>query len=1162
MGRLIGALRPRLALVAALCCLAWHATAQTGSNLRQRWVKAQGDTLRIDTLSIVPGSLTLFADSLPVPEQQYDLRPYEGLVIWAGAPDSVLARYRVMPLLLGGRLQHKDPSRIGERTDRPDPFKYVPPKQENDLMGLRGLERSGSISRGVLFGNNQDLSVNSTLNLQLGGRISDRIGVAASVTDNNIPVQAGGNTAELQDFDQVFIKLFEENARGPGNKWELIAGDFVLQRPTSHFLTYLKKAKGLSYDLRTDAGRARMATGVSAAISKGKFARNVIQGIEGVQGPYRLRGNEAGSVIIVLSGSERVFIDGQIMARGQENDYVIDYNTAEVTFTARQLVTKDRRIVVEFQYSDKNYARSLVRLDHTVDMGRSVLRLHAYSEQDHRNQPLQQEVGEAEREVLRSAGDDPLAAAIDGADSTGFVSDQVLYRRTDSLGYSPVYVYSTDPAAALFRVVFTQVGAGSGDYVLQEFTPNGRVFRWVGPDTIGGTVIRRGEFAPLRLLVAPRAQQLITLGVDHRFAPRSTATVEGAFSRLDANTFSSADGADDQGYGLLARGAHAVPLSAKDTSLHLLLGAEAEAISRHFRFVERYRAVEFERNWNAIGLDLAEEQVLASASVGLTGRRLGKVLYGLGTFLVRDRYTGWKQDLASDLRLGRFELTGTASWLQADAARESDFLRNKGRARYRLKPFSVGVMSENEVNLFRLDSVQGLQPGSYAFEDIEAFIQSPDSAVNKWRASAGQRTDRALRDGALTASTIANAYAFSIDLARNPRNRFAATATYRSLRVLDSALTAAKPQDTYLARVDYDLTLWKGAAVIDIFNEFGSGLEQRREYIYVQVPAGQGLYIWNDYNGNGIKELNEFEQANFGYEADYLRVFVPGNTYVRNYSNQTSAALDLRPGVRWADAGGLRGFIGRFSNLASMRVDRRSSTTDPWKVLDPLAPERADTNLTSYAGSTRNTLYYDRTSRVWSVDHTWQNDRSRNLLLNGYESRSREFNTVRARLNITRHWSIDVEGERGRVGNASDLLSGRTWAIAQEGVRPRVTWQPNTSVRATLAYKATAKRNREEFGGEEAGIQDLGLEFRYNTAGKGSILATANLVDIRFSGEVNSALGNELLAGLKPGMNGTWSLSIQRNLSGNLQVDLTYNGRRSEGVPVVHVGGAQVRAFF
>ena len=125
-----------------------------------------------------------------------------------------------------------------------------------------------------------------------------------------------------------------------------------------------------------------------------------------------------------------------------------------------------------------------------------------------------------------------------------------------------------------------------------------------------------------------------------------------------------------------------------------------------------------------------------------------------------------------------------------------------------------------------------------------------------------------------------------------------------------------------------------------------------------------------------------------------------------------------------------------------------------------------------------------------------------------------------------------------------------------------MTWQPNTSMRAILSFKYTEKKNRQEFGGEQALIQDLGAEFRYNTAGKGSVLVNANLVDITFDGVANSSLGNEMLSGLKAGTNVTWSVSVQRNLSNNLQIDLTYNGRRSEGVPVIHVGGAQVRAFF
>jgi hypothetical protein len=1138
--------------------------AQDLSNLRQRWLRPTGDTLRLDTLSIIPGSLLILANDQPLGPDNYTLDPYKASLVLRSEADSVLIRYRVMPLLLGGVKQHKDTLRLRAANDaRQDPFRYEPARSTNDLMGLQGLNRSGSISRGVLFGNNQDLSVNSTLNLELSGRLSDRIQVLASITDNNIPIQAGGNTLELQDFDQVFIKLFEEDPQRAGNQWELIAGDFVLQRPKSHFLTYLKKTKGLSFDTRLiGSEQVKSTLGTSVAISKGKFARFQVQGVEGVQGPYRLRGNDGEAFIIVLSGTERVFIDGQLLTRGQENDYVIDYNTAEVTFTARRLITKDRRITVEFQYSDKNYARSLVRLDNTTEVGRSTIRFNLYSEQDHKNQPLQQQLSETEREVLREAGDDPLAAAVSGVDSTGYVTDQVLYRVTDSLGYTPVYVYSTSPELALYRLTFTQVGTGNGDYVQQEFTPNGRVFRWVPPDTVDNLIIKRGDHAPVRVLIAPKSQQLITLGVDHRLGKRTTATVEGAFSNNDRNTFSELNNSDDKGLGLLARINHEIPLPGKDTTLRLVLSGETETTYRNFRFIERYRAVEFERNWNARGISLDGDQLIAGATVGIKGKRIGQASYGLNTFQVTDHYSGWKQDLTSDLHPGRTDIVGVASWLSSTQPSTSDFLRHKGTVRQRLTPLTIGFNSEHERNLFRSDTVSGLLAGSYQFHEWEGFVQSSDSTRNKWRLGGGQRMDQVVRNGELATSTMATSGSFGLDLTKDPRNKLATSFTYRSLEIRDATLTSNRPEDTYLARIDYDLMLWKGAALVDLFYEFSSGLEQERSYIYIQVPAGQGLYIWNDYNGDGIKDLNEFELANFSYEADYLRVFVPSDTYVRTYRNQFSASVDLRPAVKWSNVKGVRQFLAKFSDNASFRVDRKTSADDLLNAMDPFVPEITDPQLISYNGSSRNTLYYDRTSRIWSMDHTWQSDRGRSLLLNGFESRSREFNTLRLRWNMTRQWSLDVETERGRVGNASDLLTGRTYTIDQQGLRPRITWQPNTSVRAQAYFKVTDKKNAAEFGGQRALLNDLGLELRYNTAGKGSLLMNANLVDIRYDGEVNSSLGNEMLGGLKPGANATWSISVQRNLSNNLQVDITYNGRRSEGVPVVHVGGAQVRAYF
>lgn len=1152
------------------CCIVLWAFMSNGyaqyTNVRIKSVTLESDSVLLDSLSIIPGSLlarSCIDSSVVLCEVDYlrsVLRVKGDLV----RPVCLLVEYRVWPAGFKPSYYHKDLAMIRSNNGGTfNPYKVGSKKSADELLGQDGLQKSGSVSRGISFGNAQNLTVNSTLNLQLSGKLNERYSVLASVTDDNIPVQPNGNTAQLQDFDQVFIQLYNEKSK-------LVAGDFILRKPDSYFLNYFKRAQGGYFSSKQTmvskrGGAIVVNTEASAAVSKGRFARNTIQGVEGNQGPYRLKGAENELFIIVLAGTEAVYIDGKRLERGQDKDYVIDYNAAEVVFTPRQLITKDRRIAVEFQYSEKRYARPMLQASVGMQSDRGKIYLHAYAEGDAKNQPLQQELNAEDRAIMAAAGDNLLAASKTGIQQVAFSGSAVLYAMRDTLGFDSVFVYSTDSVLAKYRVTFTQVGTGLGDYVEDGFTANGKKYKWVEPLVTPEGISHQGSFAPVIVLATPKKNQMFVAGGEllgrTRGNRKSRLFVEGALSNRDLNTFSGLDQNDNLGGAF--KTVYAWEKLPNDSSLHkskFSVNLGYEYTGQHFQRVERFREVEFERNWNLLDQNLARDFHLVNADMSWTRASLGSASLGGEALVLGEGYTGYKAKLATDFLTKKFKAWSTASFLETNGAVNSKFLRHRSDLYRNFGKIKLAFKDEHELNTLYAASSNLPLLGSYQFYDWQASVGTIDSLKTQVSVYFRERTD--LKPDSLLLSAVTRAGEYGLTLARQTERagRFNVIVSNRRLRVVDPERFTSAPENTLLLRAEHNGKSKSGFIQSTTFYEVGSGLEQKREFVYLEVQPGQGIYIWNDYNNNGVKELNEFEVAQFSYEANYIRTFVQSNEYVRVFSNQFSQSLVITPERLYKNPVGWQKMFSRFSSQTSYKVDRKTGKQEGDARFNPFLDVSSDTALVATTGSFRQVFFFNKTSPTFGLDFTLQQLRGKSLLSNGYESREEEFQQLGGRWNLFSTVSFLYELKQGVKRIASDFLTGRNYRIQYATVNPRLSWQYDNQKRFQLLGEWTEKQNTT--GEERARIWKLGLEANLNALDKGLFQVTLDYFNITYNGSGYSAVGFEMLEGLNSGNNFTWSAGVQRTVAKNLQLSINYNGRKPEGVSTIHAGGLQLKAFF
>lgn len=1014
----------------------------------------------------------------------------------------------------------------------------------------KDLQKSGAIIRGFTIGTNRDFQVNSGLRLQLSGKLSDDIDIVAALTDENTPIQPEGNTETLDELDKVFIELRHKNATGT-------FGDYELNLRNNEFSQLTRKLQGLKGEINFGDTKGT----VAVASSRGKFNTNQFNGSDGNQGPYRLSGINNERAIIIIAGSEKIYIDGELMKRGENNDYVIDYSNAQITFTPKRLITSASRVSVDFEYTDQNFRRNFFGADFSTQIWNNRLKVGVgyFREGDDQRSPIEYSFSESDMKILENAGNDRNAAAKSGVtlalpDSTGKV--QGVYSKIDTLINSQqfsYYKYAPGKSSSVYNVSFSYVGEGNGDYT-KESLGN---YRFVG--------IKNGVYLPFVFLPVPELKQLGNFSLAANLWEGVNLSAELSGSSWDKNRFSTIG--DDSNFGY----ARKILLDVSPREIKLgnfsfgKIGASFKDrfIQGRFTSLDRINDVEFNRSYN-LTQQASEDQTLREFSLSyLPAQNISlNTKYGFlkqGDSFSSDRYLiKFDYGNSKDYKLS-YDLDYVSS---KNKSFNSNWIRQNAKTFYTFGSFKPGVEFLYENKEEKVASKDSLLLTSLKYYEAAPFVEFSYLNAFDLRTSISVREESFPLNGTMLKQSSATTQQYQVNYRGLKEFTTSLNVTFRSKKYTDDFQKLGYGNnETVLLLSQSKVNLLNGFLTGDLYYQAATEQSARLEKVFVKVPKGNGNYIYlGDLNNNGIPEENEFQLT--AYDGDYILVTIP--------TDKLFPVMDLKTNMRWridfsrvANGDGFWSSVLKpISTETFWRIEENSKISDT-KQIYLLNLSQFLNDETTIRGSQlfQQDINLFQNSNELSFRLRFTQRKSLNQFSGGDERGFFSERGLRIRFKM-----IDEIGNQTEIINQTDNLispvtTNRARQISRNNFNTDFSYRPVNNIE--VGFKIEAGRSTDEYPSTPTIVDMNSITLRVNflfenigrlriEAERTELISSSNSYNIPF----------EITRGNAIGKNYFWRAFFDYRVSGFIQTSLSYDARIQGTGKVIHTMRAEARAYF
>lgn len=976
--------------------------------------------------------------------------------------------------------------------------------------------KSGSIYRGITIGSRGSLSLHSGMNLELDGKLSEGISIQGVLSDQNLPIQPEGNTQTLEEIDKVYIRVKLPHE-------QLVFGDYELMFKDSQLGNYSRRLEGVQFASQ----RANHQTEAAGALTRGQYHSNYFLGEEGNQGPYQLVGRNGETAIIVLAGTEHVWINGELKQRGENYDYVIDYSTAEIKFTPRCLVTAAARITVDFQYSDLIYQKNVWALQHRQEWYDSQLNMTAgyIQESDDFNNPLEIELSARDRAYLKTIGDavDRAFVSTIHPDSAGayIICDSILKFVGVGQGTHTATFYNVGKKGRYKKVY-------SGDLTYFEYVD-------VHNPATPLSEIEQAQYLPQKPLPLPRQQQYFFGSAYYR--PHQRLRIKGEFARssLDRNRFSPLEDKNNVGLAYLLEANWQVPLGSK---MQIELAGQWQAEDERFAPIDRLQKVEYHRLWNLPADSVSGYRTL-SGSAGFNWQELFRINYHYGQ-LQRSFFTANRNALTVTGKykfLEHYEFIQENIKSQRSESNSVSWLRQTGR-------LNVDAVYFRPVYVYQFEKQTGNDRilEDFSFSEHKLALQSREGQNWGWQIAGEWRRDAKHDTNGWYPTSIGQNLIFNSQWRQQKAFSGQCDYVYRQLRSYTNEPNQTMRMLNVLLNYDRLQTPFNGELVWKIESE--RAIKKERRYFYVGKGLGEFLYD---------STFNDYVIHPYG---DYILRILP--------TNIREPVTTLTHGFRWQFNGSSldrESILNRLSTITDLRLEQKLRRSGSPYRYAAFSPAKVDSLFLYFNRQwLQDVIYRPEGWRAeWRLRYR-MNDQISSLEVTGSEETSTNELTLNYRGSFIKRSNLESELTRRHYQRQSVYSLLRYRNIYSYRFKNVIAWafDARNYLTTELSLLSDQQRTTTNISSFLTGLKWT-YEHKIPRRGRWQAFLEFDQVAVNPRG---SAIPYEMSDGKKEGLTIGWGISAEYRIGQNLTMRASYEGWREPIFPVYHIGSGEIRAYF